>query len=89
LVPLDKETIVNSVVKTGRAVVVHEAHRTCGVGAEIASMINEEAFKYMDAPIKRLVAKQCTLPFNIGLENAVVPQEQDIINAIKSVLYSE
>jgi acetoin:2,6-dichlorophenolindophenol oxidoreductase subunit beta len=89
LVPLDKETIVNSVIKTGRVVVVHEAHRTCGVGAEIASMIYEEAFKYLDAPVKRLGAKQCTLPFNLELENAVVPQEQDIINAVKSVLYSE
>jgi len=46
-------------------------------------------YQKADAPIKRLGAKQCTLPFNIGLENAVVPQEQDIINAVKSVLYSE
>ena len=87
LVPLDKETLINSVKKTGRAVVVHEAHKTGGVGAEIAAMITEEAFKYLDAAIYRLGAKQCTLPFNLALENAVVPQEEDIIKAVKSVLY--
>lgn len=87
LVPFDKETIINSVKKTGRAVVVHEAHRTCGVGAEIAAMITEEAFKYLDAPVYRLGAKACPLPFSLILENAVVPQEEDIINAVKSVLY--
>jgi pyruvate/2-oxoglutarate/acetoin dehydrogenase E1 component len=86
LVPLDKQTLVDSVKKTGRVVVVHEAHRTCGVGAEIASIITEEAFKYLDAPVARLGAKACTLPFNLTLENAVVPQEEDIIRAIKSVL---
>jgi len=75
------------VKKTGRAVVVHEAHKIGGAGAEIASMLTEGAFKYLDAPVARLGAKQCTLPFNLGLENAVVPQEEDIIKAVKSVLY--
>ncbi|MHB1653588.1 MAG: alpha-ketoacid dehydrogenase subunit beta [Desulfitobacteriaceae bacterium] len=87
LVPFDKDTIVNSVKKTGRAVVVHEAHKTCGVGAEISAMITEEAFKYLDAPVLRLGAKACPLPFNLALENAVVPQEEDIITAVNSVLY--
>jgi pyruvate/2-oxoglutarate/acetoin dehydrogenase E1 component len=87
LVPFDQETIIHSVQKTGRAVVVHEAHRTCGVGAEIAAVIMEEAFSYLDAPVLRLGAKACPLPFNLTLENAVVPQEQDIINAVKAVLY--
>ncbi|MDO8685925.1 MAG: alpha-ketoacid dehydrogenase subunit beta [Clostridiales bacterium] len=89
LVPLDKDTIIKSVKKTGRVVVVHEAHKIGGVGAEIAAMIMEDAFKYLDAPVVRLGAKQCTLPFNLGLENAVVPQEEDIIKAVKSVLYKE
>ncbi len=87
LVPFDKDTIINSVKKTGRAVVVHEAHKIGGVGAEIASTITEEAFDYLDAPVIRLGAKQCTLPFNLNLENAVVPQEEEIIEAVKSVLY--
>lgn len=87
LVPFDKETVLNSVRKTGRAVVVHEAHRVCGVGAEIASIIQEEAFPYLDAPVIRLGAKQCPLPFNLGLENAVVPQPQDIYHAVKKALW--
>lgn len=87
IVPIDEETILNSVKKTGRAVVVHEAHKTGGIGAEIAAMIMEKAFKYLDAPVARLGAKYCTLPFNLGLENAVVPQEIDIVNAVKATLY--
>lgn len=87
IVPLDKETILNSVRKTGRAVVVHEAHKVCGVGAEIASVIQEEAFPYLDAPVIRLGAKQCPLPFNLGLENAVVPQPDDIYKAVKKSLW--
>ncbi|MBP0990849.1 MAG: alpha-ketoacid dehydrogenase subunit beta [Oscillospiraceae bacterium] len=87
LVPFDKETILQSVRKTGRAVVVHEAHRVCGIGAEIASVIQEEAFQYLDAPVIRLGAKQCPLPFNLNLENAVVPQPKDIYDAVKKTLW--
>ena len=87
LVPFDKETIINSVKKTGRAVVVHEAHKFCGFGGEIASIIMEDAFNYLDAPVIRLGAKACPLPFNLGLENAVVPQEADIIETVRKVLH--
>lgn len=87
LVPLDKETIVNSVKKTGRLVVVHEAHRTAGWGAEVAAMVTEEAFRYLDAPPLRLGAKACPLPFNVELENAATPQVADIVAAAKSVCY--
>lgn len=87
LVPLDMDTIAESVKKTGRAVVVHEAHKVCGIGAELASQISERTFKYLDAPVERLGAKACPLPFNLALENAVVPQEQDIYDAIKRTLY--
>lgn len=87
LVPFDKDTVIESVKKTGRCVVVHEAHKIAGPGAEIAAMIMEEAFKYLDAPVQRLGAKACTLPFNLGLENAVVPQQEEIIEAVKKVLY--
>lgn len=87
LVPLDEETMIQSVKKTGRCVVVHEAHKIGGVGAEIAAMLMEKAFMYLDAPVTRLGAKHCTLPFNLGLENAVVPQEGEIEAAIKAVLY--
>ncbi len=87
LVPLDTESLVKSAKKTGRVVVVHEAHRNAGPGAEIASTITEEAFKYLDAPVLRLGAKACPLPFALNLENAVVPQEEDIEKAVKDVLY--
>lgn len=87
LVPLDIDLLCSSVKKTGRAVVVHEAHRTCGIGAELASQIYEGCFKYLDAPIERLGAKQCPLPFNLKLEEAVVPMEEDIYRAAKRTLY--
>ena len=87
LVPLDTDLLCSSVKKTGRCVVVHEAHRTCGIGAELSSQIYENTFKWLDAPIERLGAKQCPLPFNLGLENAVVPQEEDIYQAVKRTLY--
>ncbi|MDR2617773.1 MAG: alpha-ketoacid dehydrogenase subunit beta [Treponema sp.] len=89
LVPLDIDTIVNSVKKTGRLVTVHEAHRTMGFGTEIAAQVTEKAFAYLDAPPVRVGAKMCTLPFNLGLENAVVPQVDDIIAAVKSTLHIE
>lgn len=87
ILPLDIDTIAESVKKTGRAVIVHEAHKISGIGAEIASQISERVFKYLDAPVERLGAKHCTLPFNLGLENAVVPQEMDIEKAVRKILY--
>ncbi len=87
LLPLDLESILASIEKTGRAVVVHEAHKNNGVGAEIASQIMEEGFKYLDAPVVRLGAKACTLPFSLVLENAVVPGVDDIHQAATQVCY--
>ena len=87
LVPFDKETVVRSVKKTGRLVVVHEAHRSCGWGAEVAALVTEEAFRYLDAPPLRLGALACPLPFNLNLENAATPQVADIVEAARSVCY--
>lgn len=89
LVPLDMSTITESVKKTGRLVVVHEAHRNAGWGAEIASQATEEAFPYLDAAPLRLGTAPCPLPFNLELENAATPQVADIIKAAKTVLYKE
>jgi acetoin:2,6-dichlorophenolindophenol oxidoreductase subunit beta len=87
IVPLDEETIINSVKKTGRLVVVHEAVKRCGIGGEIASMIAEsEAFDYLDAPIKRLGGLPIPIPYNPVLEKAAIPQEADIIAAVKETL---
>ncbi len=87
LLPLDLDTMLKSIEKTGRAVVVHEAHKNNGVGAEIASQIMEAGFKFLDAPVIRLGAKACTLPFSLVLENAVVPGVDDIHKAAKQVCY--
>ncbi|MCD8249349.1 MAG: alpha-ketoacid dehydrogenase subunit beta [Lachnospiraceae bacterium] len=89
LVPLDMDTIVSSVKKTGRLVVVHEAHRTAGWGAEIAAEVTQQAFPYLDAAPIRLGAAQCPLPFNLGLENAATPQVADIVKAARAVLYRD
>jgi pyruvate dehydrogenase E1 component beta subunit len=87
LVPLDEETIVESVKKTGRLVVVHEAVKRGGFGGEIASMIAEsEAFDYLDTPIKRLGGLAVPVPYNPTLEKAVIPQVPDIIEAVKEAV---
>jgi acetoin:2,6-dichlorophenolindophenol oxidoreductase subunit beta len=87
LVPLDVELIVNSVKKTGRVIVVHEAVKRGGYGSEIASMIAEsEAFDYLDAPIMRVGGLPVPIPFSPNLEKKVVPQVEEITQAVKTIL---
>ena len=76
--PLDHETIIRSVEKTGRSVVVDEGHRSYGVTAEIAAMIAEEAFYHLDAPVRRLGARDVPIPFSPPLEDATVPTPESI-----------
>jgi pyruvate dehydrogenase E1 component beta subunit len=82
LTPLDKETILESVEKTGRAIVVHEAVKRGGVGGDIASMIMEEAYDDLDGPVKRICGKNTTIPYNLNLEKACVPSVEEIIKGI-------
>lgn len=89
LVPLDKETVLKSVRKTEHVVIVQEAIRRGGVASDICSMIQEEAFDYLNAPIRVLAGKNTPIPFNLNLERACVPQEQDIVDAVKQVRYVE
>ena len=84
--PWDKEAVLASVAKTGRALVVHEAVRNFGPGAEIAATIAEELFGQLKAPVKRLGGAQCAVPFAKVLEDAFVPQPDDIIAAAKSMM---
>lgn len=87
IVPLDTETIIQSVKKTNRALVVYEAVERGGYGAEIASMIGEsEAFDYLDAPVSRLGGVATPIPYNPTLEKAAVPQVEDIVAKIKTIL---
>lgn len=83
--PLDLSTIVKSVKKTGRLVIVHEAVKNFGVGAEIGMSVMEEAFDYLDAPIVRVAAPFAHVPFTPALEQAYIPQEEDILKGIKEV----
>jgi pyruvate dehydrogenase E1 component beta subunit len=81
LVPLDKDSLIKSVAKTGRVVIVHEAHRRAGPGAEIAAILAEEAIEYLDGPIIRIGAMNVPLPYSPELENHVLPNENDIVQA--------
>jgi pyruvate dehydrogenase E1 component beta subunit len=78
LKPLDEDVILSSVKKTGKALVVYEAVRTGGFGAEIAAMIAEKAFDYLDAPVKRVAALDSPIPFNPRLEDYILPNEEKI-----------
>lgn len=87
LVPLDLETLLQSVRRTNRLVIIHEGCRRGGIGAEISSLIQEEAFDFLDAPIQRVGALNVPIPYSEPLEQAVIPGEEDIIKAVKKVLY--
>lgn len=84
--PLDMEPILESFMKTNRAVVVEEGWRSYGVGAEVSSRIYEQAFDYVDAPIQRVAQDEVPLPYNRNLEQMALPQVEDIIQAVKEVL---
>jgi pyruvate dehydrogenase E1 component beta subunit len=87
LVPLDKQTILNSVKKTGRIVLVTEDCKTGGVSAEIAAVVAEEVLDYLDAPIKRVAEPDTPIPFSPPLEQFVIPNEKSIIKAVKEIVY--
>ncbi|MBA7494253.1 Pyruvate dehydrogenase E1 component subunit beta [subsurface metagenome] len=86
LTPLDKQTIIKSVKKTGRIVIVSEDCKTAGVSAEIAAVVAEEAIDYLDAPIKRVAEPDTPIPFSPPLEQHVIPDEIAIIKAVKEVI---
>ena len=86
LVPLDVPTLVASARKTGRVIIAHEAHKRSGPGAEIAALLAEHALDYLDAPIKRVAAKNVPLPYAPTLEQFVLPDKDDIVAAVKEVL---
>ena len=84
--PLDMEPVIESFKKTNRAVVVEEGWRSYGVGAEVAARLYEEAFDYIDAPIKRVAQAEVPLPYNRNLEQMALPKADDIVKAVKEVL---
>ena len=85
--PLDVDTIAKSVKKTGRLLVVHEAVKTAGWAGEVMASISETpAWDYLDAPMRRLAGKDVPIPYNPKLEAAAVPQEEDILQEIRSII---
>jgi pyruvate dehydrogenase E1 component beta subunit len=85
LKPLDLDTIVTSVKKTGRLVIVEEGWRFCGLGAQIAESIYSAAFDYLDGPIVRVTGEEVPMPYSRPLEDAAVPDVPRVVAAVKSV----
>jgi pyruvate dehydrogenase E1 component beta subunit len=86
IVPLDKQTIADSVKKTGRLVVADEGHLYCGVAAEITAMVQEEVFYYLDAPIARVCTPNIMIPFSPALELPLIPKAKHVYEAAKKLL---
>ena len=84
--PIDRDTVLASVRRTGRLLAVYEGVKTLGIGAEISAMVAEsDAFDYLDAPIVRLGGAECPIPYNPELEKAAVPQVPDILEATRAL----
>ncbi|PNQ04302.1 alpha-ketoacid dehydrogenase subunit beta [Sphingobium fuliginis ATCC 27551] len=88
IAPWDRETVVKSVARTGRAIIVHEAVTPFGAGAEIAAVLNEELFGRLKAPVRRLGGAFCPVPFSKPLETAFAPQTADIVAAAEALVKS-
>jgi 2-oxoisovalerate dehydrogenase E1 component len=86
IVPLDKETILQSVRKTNRALVLTEDNRTAGFAAEVVSTIAEEAFEFLDAPIRRITAQDAPIPYGPALEAAVLPSEAQVLKTLEELI---
>jgi pyruvate/2-oxoglutarate/acetoin dehydrogenase E1 component len=86
LCPLDRDTVLASVRKTGKVLVAHEATRSCGIGAELSALIAEEAFEDLDAPVRRLTAPDVPIPFSPPLEQRVLPALDDMKEAARELL---
>ena len=85
LLPLDHRTVLDSVQRTSKAVIVHEDTRTGGVGAEVSALLAESAFEFLDGPIVRVTARDCGVPYSAPLEDAFLPQLDDIVRACEEL----
>lgn len=86
LLPVDMDTVLESVLKTNRALVVYEDHEFLGYGSELAAQISDAAFEHLDAPVRRLAGKFAPIAFADPLERELLPQDDDILNAVREVL---
>jgi pyruvate/2-oxoglutarate/acetoin dehydrogenase E1 component len=85
LIPLDEEAILTSAKKTGKVIIAHEAQLTGGFGGEIAARVADGAFAWLDAPIKRIAAKDCFPPYAPSLEAAILPSQDDVTAAFREL----
>jgi pyruvate/2-oxoglutarate/acetoin dehydrogenase E1 component len=85
LIPWDREAVLDSVRRCSKALVLHEDTRTGGFGAEIAATIAEEAFEYLDAPVRRIAAPDSPVPFSPPLEKAFIPQVEDVVAGLREL----
>ena len=86
LVPLDKDTILKSVEKTGRLVIVDPAHKVCSAASEIASIVAEEGFWSLQAPIMKVATEQVNVPYSPALEPLIYPTPEKVVTAIRETL---
>ena len=86
--PLDSDTVINSVMKTGRCVTIEEGWPVCSISSELAYRIMEQAFDYLDAPVLRVTGKDVPMPYAANLEKLALPSVAEVISAVKSVTYS-
>ncbi len=86
LAPIDRETVLGSVARTGKALVLHEAPRTGGIGGEVAAIIAEEAFEWLDGPVVRLAALDTPTPYSPPLEAAFAPDAARLVDAVKKLV---
>jgi 2-oxoisovalerate dehydrogenase E1 component beta subunit len=85
LIPFDRETVLESVKRTGKVLIVHEDNLTGGFGAEVAAIVAEDAFEYLDAPVRRVAAIDTPIPFAPPLEREYMPLEDDIVAAVRAL----
>jgi pyruvate/2-oxoglutarate/acetoin dehydrogenase E1 component len=86
LVPFDYDTVLDSVKKTGKVLITHEAVKRGGIGAEISAIIAEEAFDYLKAPICRLASPNIVIPYNYSLDEYCIPSVNDIVSKVREIL---
>ncbi len=86
LVPIDEDTIINSLKKTGRVIIVDEARDICSAASHISAILSDKAFKYLKSPIKRVTVKDVAIPYSPILESHVIPEVADIVNCIEELL---
>jgi len=85
LAPLDKDAILASVKKTNRALILHEASLTGGIGGEIAAIISQEAFEWLDAPVVRVASIDTPVPYSPPLEDYYLPQVKDVLDTARKL----